>query len=86
MTTQRKTITRANALYHRIHGFIAESGRPPTVRDVAGMLGVTSTATARHYLGVLRDWRWVTWDTRQVRTLRLTRVTEHIHQVEKGNR
>jgi SOS-response transcriptional repressor LexA len=84
MTTQRRTITRANALYHHIHGFIETNGRPPTVRDVADLLGVTSTATARHYLGVLKDWRWVTWNTREVRTLRLTRTTETIHIIERG--
>lgn len=69
-----ETNSRAIRLYHHIADYMAANQRPPTVREVSGMLGVTSTATARHYLGVLRKWHWVDWQYHQVRTLRLTRT------------
>lgn len=78
---QSETNDKAIRLYHSIAAFIEANGRPPTVREVAGMLDVTSTSTAKHYLYVLKSWGWVDWSYHQVRTLRLTRVSENIIEV-----
>ena len=53
----------------------ADFGFPPTVREIAAEMGV-STTRAAHVLRTLRDEGWVNWDRGRVRSVRLVRAWE----------
>lgn len=55
-----------------IHGFQAEFGFCPTVREVQVAVGLASVSTVHAHLGVLRDAHLVDWREGFARTLRLT--------------
>lgn len=54
-----------------INDYIAAHKRPPTVRDLATILGISSSVVHRH-LQQLRDDGHVDWDEGMYRTLRVT--------------
>lgn len=80
------TIERAICLYKDIQQYIAEHGRPPVIREILVLMDVKSTATAVHYLGILRKWGWIEDERGTVRCIRLTRPTERIVEVRKPRR
>lgn len=75
-----ETIDRAIDLYDAIQVYMDKQQRPPTMRDIAELMGLprTNVGMARHYLGILQGWGWVDYTPRSSRSIRLTRVTERI--------
>lgn len=75
MKQRSKTIDRAVRLYLFMLRYWVENGYTPTVREMCGALGVSSTATAQHYLNILIQWKWI--ERRAgIRTVGLIRVSE----------
>lgn len=75
-----ETIERAIETYDAIRIYMEKQHRPPTMRDIAELMGLprTNVGMARHYLGILQGWGWVDYTPRSSRSIRLTRVTERI--------
>lgn len=55
-----------------IRDFVQERGYPPTVRDIARELGISSTSVVDYYLRRLEQARWIERDPRSSRGIRLT--------------
>jgi len=55
-----------------IRDFIQERGYPPTVRDIARELGISSTSVVDYHLRRLEQARWIERDPRSSRGIRLT--------------
>ncbi len=55
-----------------IRDFIQERGYPPTVRDIARELGISSTSVVDYHLKRLEQARWIERDPRSSRGIRLT--------------
>lgn len=55
-----------------IRDFIQERGYPPTVREIARELGLSSTSVVDYYLKRLEQVRWIERDPRSSRGIRLT--------------
>lgn len=55
-----------------IRDFIRERGYPPTVRDIARELGISSTSVVDYHLKRLEQARWIERDPRSSRGIRLT--------------
>lgn len=55
-----------------IRDFIQERGYPPTVREIARELGLSSTSVVDYYLKRLEQARWIERDPRSSRSIRLT--------------
>ncbi len=55
-----------------IRNFIQERGYPPTVRDIARELGISSTSVVDYHLRRLEQARWIERDPRSSRGIRLT--------------
>lgn len=55
-----------------IRDFIQERGYPPTVREIARELGLSSTSVVDYYLKRLEQARWIERDPRSSRGIRLT--------------
>ena len=51
--------------------FNAVNGYPPSRRELAGMLGLSSTSSVQHRLAILRRKGWVDYDDGKMRTLRV---------------
>lgn len=64
-------MTRADDALREIKAFIAEHGYPPTVRELAAALGVSSSASAFRLLTELQKAGKVDWNPRHGRTLRV---------------
>jgi repressor LexA len=60
-----------------IKKFTADHGYPPTVRELAPLLGVSSTATVFRWLSQLRAAGKVSWIDNFPRTLRVIDGAEH---------
>ncbi len=55
-----------------LYEFRREHEYGPTVRELCGMVGLSSTYSVHYHLGILRKWGWVEWDEGKTRTLRFT--------------
>lgn len=67
-TQPRWLVDTYNAIVH----FKLQHGYPPTLREIGDLIGVKSTSTVSHRLGVLRARGFITFDTGKARTIRLT--------------
>lgn len=81
-----KTIAHAVCLYDAIHWHMDSEERPPSIRELMVMADVPGSATIQRYLGILREWGWITFEQRAIRTIQLTRPTECIVEMRKPKR
>lgn len=54
-----EVVQRATDLFFKIEKHFYFGGGALTVRDVGRMLGMTSTASQRFYVGILLDWKLI---------------------------
>jgi SOS-response transcriptional repressor LexA len=73
-----KTIADAICLYDAIQWHVDSEERPPSIRELMVMTDVPGSATIQRYLGILREWGWITFEQHAIRTIRLLRPTETI--------
>ena len=62
-------------IFWTLHDVIAANGHSPTVRELAGLVGLT-TGTVHYHLSALRSERWIDWPTGKARSITVLRVPE----------
>ncbi len=73
MNRQREEVeAQERRILECIRDFIQERGYPPTVRDIARELGISSTSVVDYHLRRLEQARWIERDPRSSRGIRLT--------------
>lgn len=70
-THNQKTKDQAMALYFNIEKHFAEGGGALTLREINKMLGLSSSASAQAYVGLLKDWGLITQNPFVVRSILL---------------
>ena len=73
---KHETADRANALYHYLLRYYADTGAMPTIREIMPALGVVSSCSAWHYLNILEQWGWIRRLPGAAHAITLTRATE----------
>lgn len=61
-------------IYEIIKAFINECGYSPTLREIAVLSGLNSTATIHHYLQALKNKGYIDYQTRKGRTIKVLEV------------
>lgn len=62
---------RQSQILQFIRQYRASNGYPPTVREIAGALGISSTSTVHHHLRALQAKGKLTWAPGKQRTLQI---------------
>ncbi len=65
-------------IYEFIVGFIETEGRPPTIREIGRVLGITSTSHITHYLRMLEKEGSIRREQKKSRGIKLTSQSEGI--------
>jgi len=68
-----KLTVRHLAILFAIDTFVSEKGYPPTIRELAKVVGLNSSSTMHRHLERLRIGGKVNWDPSKPRTLTLVR-------------
>lgn len=74
-----QTADRANALYHYLMRYYADTGGMPTRREMVAAMPFIATVggSLMYYLGILERWGWIYRPLRKAdRAITLTRPTE----------
>jgi len=78
LTSRLRPLTeRQRAVLDTIDRSLADSGRPPTLREIGRRLGITSTNGVRDHLQALIEKGYLSRDQRAARGLRVIQVDEH---------
>jgi repressor LexA len=75
MTTATTTTTKQLAVIDAIVDLTAERGYPPTMREIAKVIGSIHSDVQQKLWRLRRDGR-VTWDEGRARTVRVVEVTQ----------
>lgn len=73
--------TRQQRILDFIRGFIADRGYPPSVRDVAGGCGISSTSVAVYHLGILQKEGYIRRDPEVSRGIGIVSRASNLFQV-----